>query len=213
MWDYDLWLVVLINTAFFVMFAFSFTRPRTARDWRSLGAFTGFLLALFTEMYGFPLTVYLLSGWLSSRYPGIDLFSHESGHLWGTVLGLGGDPHASPIHTVSDTLIFAGFALLGIAWPVLYRAQKEGRLATTGLYALVRHPQYVGFTVIMLGFLIQWPTLPTLVMFPILVIMYKRLAEREEREASARFGEAYASYAARTPAIFPRLRLTAKRMV
>jgi protein-S-isoprenylcysteine O-methyltransferase Ste14 len=57
----------------------------------------------------------------------------------------------------------------------------------------------------MLGFLLQWPTLPTLVMFPILVVMYIRLARREEHEALAEFGEPYAHYAANTPAFCPRL--------
>ena len=87
---------------------------------------------------------------------------------------------------------------------MLYKAQRAHQLATAGLYAYLRHPQYVGFIVIMLGFLIQWPTIITLVMFPILVFMYVRLARREEREALAEFGEAYATYAARTPAFFPR---------
>jgi hypothetical protein len=95
---YGLWSLVVINSAVFIIFAFSFTRPRTARDWRSFGAFVAFLVALFTEMYGFPLTIYLLSGWLSSRYPGLDLFSHEAGHLWETLLGWRGDPHVNPVH-------------------------------------------------------------------------------------------------------------------
>ncbi|HEX9596098.1 MAG TPA: hypothetical protein VF982_04405 [Anaerolineales bacterium] len=89
---YGLWPLVIINAAVFIIFAFSFTKPRTGRDWRSFGAFSAFLVALFTEMYGFPLTIYLLSGWLASRYPGIDLFSHNNGHLWETVLGWQGDP-------------------------------------------------------------------------------------------------------------------------
>ena len=209
---YGLWSLVVINSAVFIIFAFSFTRPRTARDWRSFSAFVAFLVALFTEMYGFPLTIYLLSGWLSSRYPGLDLFSHEAGHLWETLLGWRGDPHFNPVHLLSNVLIGGGFILLASAWRVLYEAQRTHRLATTGAYAYVRHPQYVGFILIMLGFLLQWPTLPTLVMFPILVVMYVRLARREEREALAAFGEAYARYAANTPAFFPRIgRAVSKR--
>jgi protein-S-isoprenylcysteine O-methyltransferase Ste14 len=209
---YGLWSLVVINSAVFIIFAFSFTRPRTARDWRSFGAFGAFLVALFTEMYGFPLTIYLLSGWLSSRYPGLDLFSHEAGHLWETLLGWPGDPHVNPVHLLSNVLIGGGFILLASAWRILYEAQRTHRLATTGPYTYVRHPQYMGFILIMLGFLLQWPTLPTLVMFPILVVMYVRLARREEREALAAFGDAYARYAANTPAFFPRIgRAVSKR--
>jgi protein-S-isoprenylcysteine O-methyltransferase Ste14 len=201
---YGLWPLVIINAAVFILFAFSFTKPRTARDWRSFGAFSAFLVALFTEMYGFPLTIYLLSGWLASRYPGLDLFSHNSGHLLQTLLGWKGDPHLSPLHWLSDILVGGGFILIGSAWNVLYKAQRVQQVATTGPYAYLRHPQYVGFIVIMLGFLIQWPTLITLIMFPILVTMYVRLARREERDALAEFGDAYARYAAATPAFFPR---------
>ena len=202
---YGLWPLVITNAAVFIIFAFSFTHPRTNRDWRSFGAFSAFIVALFTEMYGFPLTIYLLSGWLASRYPGIDLFSHSSGHLWETLLGWQGDPHRNPSHLMSDLIIAGGFILLAAAWNVLYKAQRARQLATTGPYASLRHPQYVGFILIMLGFLLQWPTLPTLAMFPILVTMYVRLARREERDALAEFGDAYARYAANTPAFFPRL--------
>ena len=202
---YGLWLLVAINTAVFVIFAFSFTHPRTGRDWRSFGAFSAFLVALFTEMYGVPLTIYLLSGWLQSRFPGVDPFSHDAGHLPETLLGYQGDPHFSPLHLLSYVFIFGGFWLLGAAWDVLYRAQRDHQLATSGPYARMRHPQYVGFVLIMLGFLFQWPTLVTLVMFPILVTMYVRLARREERESLEAFGQPYADYMASTPAFFPRL--------
>ena len=201
---YGLWLLVIINSLIFIMFAFSFTRPRTGRDWRSFGAFSGFIVALFTEMYGFPLTIYLLSGWLGSRYPGLDLLSHDAGHLWNTLFGWKGDPHFNPLHLLSNVFIFGGFILLSSAWKVLYKAQQSRTLATTGPYAYIRHPQYGAFMLIMLGFLLQWPTILTLLMFPVLVYMYVRLARREEREVLAEFGETYARYAARTPAFFPR---------
>ena len=203
--DYGLWLLVILNAGVFIIFAFSFARPQTSRDWRSFGAFSAFLVALFTEMYGFPLTIYLLSGWLSSTFPGIDVLAHNNGHLWETLLGWKGDPHLNPLHLLSNVFIFAGFILLASAWDVLFKAQRTHTLATTGLYAHIRHPQYMGFIIIMVGFLMQWPTILTLVMFPILVTMYVRLAKREERDAQATFGETYSRYAMKTPAFFPHL--------
>jgi protein-S-isoprenylcysteine O-methyltransferase Ste14 len=203
---YGLWSLVIINSLVFIIFAFSFAKPQTSRDWRSFGAFSAFLVALFTEMYGFPLTIYLLSGWLSTRFPGIDWLAHDSGHLLEMVFGWKANPHFGPFHILSNILIVAGFILLSASWKVLYAAQRVHRLATTGPYAHVRHPQYVGFIVIMCGFLLQWPTLVTLVMFPILVFMYVRLARREEQDAHAEFGEAYARYAAITPAFIPGFR-------
>lgn len=203
---YGLWSLVIINSAVFLIFAFSFTRPKTARDWRSFGGFAAFIVALFTEMYGIPLTIYLLSGWLGTRYPGLNLFSHDAGHLWNTLLGWKGDPHLNPLHLLSSVLIFGGFILLAFAWDVLYPAQRAGRLAVTGPYAVVRHPQYAGFITIMAGFLLQWPTVLTLLMFPVLVVMYVRLARAEEREALATFGGAYAAYLATTPGFLPRWR-------
>ena len=203
--DYGLWWLVAINSLIFIVFAFSFFRPKSPRDWRSFGAFSAFLVALFTEMYGFPLTIYLLSGWLSTRFPGIDWMSHDSGHLLETIFGWKTNPHFGPFHIISNILLIAGFWLLASAWKVLYAAQRHHTLATTRPYARVRHPQYVGFILIMTGFLFQWPTLVTLAMFPILVTMYVLLAHREERDALAEYGEQYRRYEAGTPGFFPRL--------
>ena len=203
---YGLWPLVIINSAIFIMFAFSFFKPKTGRDWRTFGSFSAFVVALFVEMYGFPLTIYLLSGWLTERFPGIDPLGHDSGHLWYTLLGFEGDPHFNPIHIVSNVIIFAGFIFLARAWRVLFQAQRDGTLATSGPYSYVRHPQYIAFIAIMFGFLLQWPTLVTLVMFPILVTVYVRLARREEREVRAVFGAAWDAYAARTPSFVPELR-------
>lgn len=202
---YGLWWLVIINSLVFIIFAFSFAKPQSARDWRSLGAFSAFIVALFTEMYGFPLTIYLLSGWLGSRYPGIDFLTHDAGHLLETLFGWRGNPHFGPFHMLSFVFIGGGFVLLSSAWNVLYKAQRAGTLATGGPYATIRHPQYVAFVLIMFGFLLQWPTLLTLIMFPILLLVYARLSINEERDARARFGEAYTRYSARTPAFLPRL--------
>jgi protein-S-isoprenylcysteine O-methyltransferase Ste14 len=202
---YGLWGIVLIESAFFIIFAFSFTRPKTSRDWRSFGAFSAFIVALFAEMYGFPLTIFLLSGWLAQHYPGVDFLSHDSGHLLHTLLGLKGDPHMDPLHIVSEVLIVAGLFLLASSWRVLYAAQKSQTLATTGPYSYIRHPQYVAFIAIMFGFLLEWPTVPTLVMFSVLVWMYVRLAKSEEKQVLAEFDSVYADYAGRVPAFIPRL--------
>jgi len=202
--SYGLWPLVIINSLVFIIFAFSFTKPKTSRDWRSFGAFSAFLIALFTEMYGFPLTIYFLSGWLSAKFPGIDFFSHNSGHLFEDFLGWGGDPHFGPFHIASYILILYGFVLLAKSWKVLYAAQQNHQLAIAGPYARIRHPQYVAFVLIMFGFFLQWPTILTLVMFPLLVLMYVRLAKSEEKEAKKEFGEAFNAYAKQTPAFIPR---------
>ncbi|MFI7679499.1 methyltransferase family protein [Actinophytocola sp. NPDC049390] len=202
---YGLWPLVILNTALFVLFAVSFFQPRSRRDWRVMGAFTAFLVALFTEMYGIPLTVYLLGSWLGARFP-LLRDTHAGGHLWNDLIGWTGDPHLSPFHLTSYVAIGGGFWLIAVAWRHLHEAARTEHLATTGPYARVRHPQYDGFLLVMIGFLLQWPTIPALVMFPVLLIVYARLARNEEREVAARFGDQWTAYAAVTPAFLPRLR-------
>ena len=201
---YGLWGLAILNAAIFILFAFSFFKPRTRRDWRSFGAFSAFLVALFAEMYGFPLSIYLLSGWLQGRYPGVDWLSHDAGHLLEMMFGWRANPHFGPFHVLSFALIGGGFILIAAAWRVLYDAQRRGALAASGPYDYVRHPQYAGFILVLAGFLVQWPTLLTLAMFPVLVVMYVRLARQEEKETRAAFGEAFDRYAAKTPAFLPR---------
>lgn len=201
---YGLWVLVIVNSIFFIVFAFSFAKPASSRDWRSLGAFSAFILALFTEMYGFPLTLYLLAPWLQSFAPGVNILTHNAGHFWPTLLGWTGNPHFTPIHWLSDGLIIGGLWLLAESWAVLHRAQVNHTLAVDGPYKVIRHPQYVAFILVMSGFLVQWPTILTAIMFPVLVYMYLRLAKTEEREADAQFGEQWRAYASRTPAFIPR---------
>lgn len=201
---YGLWGLAIVNSAVFILFAFSFFKPATKRDWRSFGAFSAFLAALFAEMYGFPLTIYMLSGWLQSHYPGVDWFSHDAGHLLEMLFGWRVNPHFGPFHIASFLLIGAGFWLISVGWVVLHEAQRRHQLATTGIYGRVRHPQYDGFILILFGFLLQWPTLLTLAMFPVLVVMYVRLARHEEAEAVRQFGAEYRQYMNRVPAFLPK---------
>lgn len=202
---YGLWPLVILNTALFALFAVSFFHPQSKRDWRAMGAFTAFLVALFTEMYGIPLTIYLLGSWLGSRFP-LLRDTHAGGHLWNDLIGWAGDPHLSPFHLASYVFIGAGFWVIAVAWRHLHQAAQQDELATTGPYARVRHPQYDGFLLVMIGFLLQWPTIPTVIMFPVLVFVYTRLARSEEREVAGRFGDKWNSYAGRIPAFLPRLR-------
>lgn len=186
-------------SAVFILFAYSFFKPQTPRDWRSFSAFSAFLVALFAEMYGFPLTIYFLSGWLQAHYPEVDWFSHDAGHLLETMFGWKTNPHAGPFHILSFIFIASGFLLISAAWKVLYEAQQTQTLARSGPYSYVRHPQYVGFILVMFGFLLQWPTILTVAMFPVLTLMYVRLTRNEEREARSVFGDAYERYAAEVP--------------
>ena len=203
--EYGLWSLVIVNSVVFIFFAYSFFKPQTPRDWRSFSAFSAFLVALFAEMYGFPLTIYFLSGWLQSRYPNVDWFSHDAGHLLEMMFGWKTNPHFGPFHILSFVFIGGGFVLISAAWNVLYQAQKTRTLATTGPYSYVRHPQYVGFIMVMFGFLLQWPTILTLAMFPVLTVMYVRLARTEETDARASFGDVYDRYAAGVPGFIPKL--------
>lgn len=123
--DYGLWSLVIINSAIFILLAFTFFKPRTKRDWHSFGAFSSFIVALFAEMYGFPLTIYLLSGWLQARYPDVNWLSHDAGHLLEMMFGWKTNPHAGPFHVLSFALIGAGFFLISVGWNVLYEAQRR----------------------------------------------------------------------------------------
>lgn len=202
-YGYGLWGLAIVNAALFIGFAFSFLHPGSRRDWKVMGGFSAFMVALFAEMYGFPLTIYLLTGVLGDKI-GVDL-THNGGHLWADLIGWKGDPHLSPFHLVSYAFIGGGFWVTAVAWRHLLAAVKAGRLATTGPYERVRHPQYAGFLAVMVGFLLQWPTLPSLVMFPVLVVVYRRLAASEDRGVRAVFGEVWDRYAAVTPRFVPHL--------
>lgn len=204
-YGYGLWAFVVIDSLIIILFAKSFFHPKTKRDWKAMGAFSAFMVALFTEMYGYPFTIYLLSSWLGNRFPGLNL-SHNGGHLLNDLIGWKDDPHISPFHLASYALIIAGFWLVSAAWRILLQAARAGELARNGPYEWVRHPQYAGFLLVLLGFLFQWPTFLTLVMFPVLVLVYRRLAINEERDVSERFGAGWDRYAEATPRLIPRIR-------
>lgn len=200
-YEYGNWFLVILNTIIFMFFVKTAFKPQTKQDWRTFRIFSAFLVALFAEMYGFPLTIYLLMSFFGNRF-NID-FTHNNGHLLEDFLGIKGDPHFSYLHIGSDILIVGGLILIAVAWELLFKSQKKNVLATSGPYHYIRHPQYVGFVLIIIGFLLQWPTLITLIMAPILTIIYIRLARKEDKEMILLFGKEYEQYRNNTPAFFP----------
>ena len=197
---YGNWAIVLTMILVSLFFILHWVPMRTRLGRRSGGALIAFLVALFTEMYGFPLTIYFLTHVFGVRIP----LDHISGHLLGdliTYLGLGNGWFI--VMLVSNILIIMGIWLVSAGWEQVYRAQ--GQMVTTGLYAYMRHPQYTGIYIITLGFMIQWPTVTTLILWPFVIGMYYRLAKREEQDALNQFGEKYREYMERTPMFFPRL--------
>ena len=204
-WGLAIIMIVVASWLFYRYFA-----PKNWHEWAGAGLVQAFLIALYAEMYGFPLTIYILTGVLGSRYPVLNPFSHASGHLLLTFLG-GGAVMMTVIHLVSNGLVIIGFAIMWKGWKLIHGA--KGELVTSGPYAYVRHPQYAGLFIIMIGMLIQWPTIITAVMFPVLAFVYYRLSKREEGEMIKLFGDEYKRYMVKTPMFIPKLNVKTKQKV
>ena len=203
-YDYGLWALVAFHVGLLVFFAVSFLAPRGRGEWRSFGALAAFIVALYTEMYGFPLTIYLLTA-LLGRLPFPEPFAHASGNLWASLF-IGSDWAGRLFMGLGGLIVGVGAVLVIRAWSAIHGAR--GRLVTEGPYALIRHPQYVGLALFVVGALVQWPTLPTLLMAPVLLVVYARLARREEAELETRFGDTFRRYRAAVPAFLPGIRST-----
>ena len=198
---YDNWFLVAFYVLLLGGFLLGILRPRRRTEWRSAGMAQGWVIALYAEMYGLPLTMYLVA-WLTGRTEFVA--DHFRGHTWAYLLGWG-DAGAIVCGVIGQWLIAAGAVLGIVGWRQIYRGQ--GGLVCTGLYRRIRHPQYAGFFLFLLGSSINWPTLLTLLMLPVLLVVYYRLAKQEEADALAQFGDEYRRYQATSGMFWPRIRI------
>jgi len=193
-YGYGYWYLVALNVILFGLFILFI--PFKKRQQRlPTSIYLAFIVALYTEMYGFPLTIYIFAWFLGYQNP----LTHTSGHILAPIIGE--DIFFTFIHPISNIMIYAGILLVVLGWRQIYSARQE--LVTTGLYAYVRHPQYLGFLTLTLGMMVQWATIPTLLMWPILFALYYRLAKQEEKEMEVKFGEKYREYKSKVSMFLP----------
>lgn len=192
------WALAIIMVVIASWILYRYLAPKTWREWASAGLVQAFIIALYAEMYGFPLTIYLLA-----RFFGLDR-TNLNANLWSTLLGFGETGMLISM-LIGYGLLFVGIGLFIQGWRELYRARQQNRLATDGLYAYIRHPQYTGLFIGLFGEgVVHWPTVFSLTVFPAIVIAYVLLARREEKQVLEQFGESYRDYQSHVPMFFPR---------
>lgn len=202
--EYYNWWLVGIYIVLLTIFLFGILQPRRRSEWRSAGVAQAWVVALYAEMYGVPLTAYAVMGWVGRSQADAEV--HFNGHLWPIIFGARPDwvQWAQFWCTVAgQSMVLIGACLAIFGWRQLYLAAKEGRMVQTGLYRFIRHPQYTGFFLFLIGSMINWPTAVTLLTLPILWWVYLRLARMEEADAVANFGPAYREYMSRTGRFLP----------
>jgi protein-S-isoprenylcysteine O-methyltransferase Ste14 len=194
-----MWGIAIIVTVVVSWLLYRYLAPQNWKEWGRAGVVQAFIIAFYAEMYGFPLTIYFLS-----RFFGLDLAWTRGGNLWAQLFGT---PTAHLVAmTIGYTIVFSGAILVAEGWRSVHRARREGRLVTDGVYARMRHPQYTGLFIIIFGEgIVHWPTIVSVIAFPVIVIAYTLLARKEERQMVEQFGDRYREYQRRVPMFLPRL--------
>jgi len=192
-WPIAILMIVVASWVFYRYFA-----PKSWREWASAGLVQAFIIALYAEMYGFPLTIYFLV-----RFFGIDA-PNLSANLWSSLIGLG-ELGMLISMILGYLLLFIGIGIFVQGWRELYRARQQNQLVTTGLYGFVRHPQYTGLFIGLFGEgVVHWPTLFSVAIFPVIILAYYFLSRNEEKKVLEQFGEAYRAYQKQVPMFIPR---------
>jgi len=192
-WGLAIIMIVGISWVFY-----RYVAPKNWHEWASAGVVQAFIIALYAEMYGFPLTIYLLS-----RFFGLDR-GDLNASLWSTLLGMG-ETGMMISMILGYVLVFFGIGIFFKGWRQVHRARQTNALVTDGLYRLVRHPQYTGLFIALFGEgVVHWPTLFSVALFPVIVLAYYMLAKKEEKQVLAEFGDAYRAYQQRVPMFIPR---------
>ena len=192
------WALAVIVIVFLSWLLYRYLAPKTWREWASAGVIQAFIIALYAEMYGFPLTIYLFS-----RFFGLDR-GDLNASLWSSLLGMGETGMIISM-VLGYGLLFVGIGIFFQGWRQLHSARQENRLVTDGLYNLVRHPQYMGLFIGIFGEgVVHWPTLFSVGLFPVIVFAYVMLARSEEKRVLKEFGEEYRIYMEKVPMFIPR---------